>query len=64
MSRYSWLILEWIWQGLKKTKMNIGTFFGSAIITGYFEGEEEEGELTGKPRSNVKRRRKGELRLL
>ena len=44
--------------------MNIGTFFGSAIITGYFEGEGEEGELTGKPRSNVKRRRKGELRLL
>ena len=27
VSRYSWLITEWIWKVGERTKMNFGTFF-------------------------------------
>ena len=44
VSRYSWVITEWIWQGGEKTKVNIGTFFGlcSLVIP---KERGEEGEL-------------------
>ena len=48
MSQYSWLIVGWIWQDSEKTKINSGDFVGSAIITGYFEGGKEEGQLAGR----------------
>ena len=36
---YLWLTVGWIWQDDEKTKTNSGDFVGSAIMTGYSEGE-------------------------
>ena len=46
VSRYSWPITEWIWQGGEKTKMNIETFFGLCFNRWLFRRRGgEEGEL-------------------